>query len=178
MRRGGSGATEGAYLYHATTGECVYFNQVNRMAPDPTVRFIHGLPEIEGRVAAIGLQGGGEATTHALLVEEASGAIYLVGGLERDPNEVAVVRQQLGLFEFFPPSPEVASSQRFILVPGFSDNGATGAVFVVDARTGRMAVLKDVRGSSGGIRPRRQHENSLQLHVRRRRDRESSGCSS
>ena len=166
MRRGGSGATEGAYLYHATTGECVYFNQVNKMAPDPTVRFINGMPEIEGRVAAIGLQGGGEATTHALLVEEASGAIYLVGGLERDPNEVAVVRQQLGLFEFFPPSPEVASSQRFILVPGFSDNGATGAVFVVDARNrahgGTQGCPRERRDA-----PRRQHENSLQLHVRK-----------
>ena len=88
MRRGGSGVTEGAYLYHATTGECVYFARVNKMASDPTVGFVNGMPEIEGGVAAIALQDGGEATTQALLIDEASGAIYGVGGLERDPSEV------------------------------------------------------------------------------------------
>ena len=151
MRRDGSGATVGAYLYHATTGECVYFDQVNKMGPDPVVMFASVLPKMEGRVAAAAVQDGGETTTQAVLVDEASGAVYMVGGLDRKPTEISVARQELGLFEFFPSAPEVASPQRFVLVPGFSDNGATDAIFVVDAGTGRMAVLKDVR-RPGGMR--------------------------
>jgi len=145
MRRDSTGGTDGAYLYHATSGQCVYFAHVGEMQPDPVVQFTSNLPKMEGRVAALPLQNGGEATPEGLLIDESTGILFRVSGLERDPLRLTTARQSLGLFEFFPESPSWDASSRFVLVPGFSDNGAADAVFVVDAGTGRMAVLKDVR---------------------------------
>lgn len=145
MRRDSAGGTDGAYLYHATSGQCVYFANVDEMRPDPVVKFTSPLPKMNGRVVAVPLQNGSEATPECLLIEEKTGALFKVSGLERDPTRFTVARQNLGLFEFFPSSPPWSAAPRFVVVPGYSDNGAADAVFIVDAGSGRMAVLKDVR---------------------------------
>lgn len=151
MRRDGSGSTDGAYLYHGTSGQCVYFAHVDDMDPNPIVMLTSTLPVMEGRVAALELQDGSEATPQALLIDSGSGRIYRVGALEHQPTQVTVTRQPLDLFGYFPAEPVVPAPQRFVLVPGFSDNGATDSVFILDAGSGRMAVLKNVR-QNGRIR--------------------------
>lgn len=149
MRRDGAGGTDGAYLYHATTGQCVYFVHVDEMRADPVVKFTSPLPELPGRVVALPLQDGSEATPECLIIDDSSGAIFKVRGLEREPLRLTATRQQLGLFEFFPESPPTTASPRFVVVPGYSGNGAADAVFVIDAGSGRMAVLKNVRAAGG-----------------------------
>jgi hypothetical protein len=151
MRRDGSGATDGAYLYHASSGQCVYFAHVDEMHSDPEVQFTTPMPKLDGRVAALPLQNGGEATPQGLLLDEATGTIFKVGGLERDPTQISATRQNLELFEFFPDASPRSMFSRFVLVPGYSSSGAADAVFVVDAGSGRMAVLKDVR-TGGAMR--------------------------
>ena len=44
MRRDGSGSTDGAYLYHATSGRCLYFAHVDDMSPGTGVEFTSPLP--------------------------------------------------------------------------------------------------------------------------------------
>jgi hypothetical protein len=144
MRRDGSGSTDGAYLYHATSGRCVYFAHVDDMAPDTVVEITSPLPVMEGGVAALELQSGGEATPQALLIDGGNGRVYRVGELEHQPTRISVTREPLDLFEFFPASFPASTPQRFILVPGFSGKGTTDAVFVIDAASGRMAALSNV----------------------------------
>jgi hypothetical protein len=149
MRRDGSGSTDGAYLYHATTGQCVYFAHVDDLSPDPVVKFTSPLPVMKGRVTAVALQDGSEATPEALLIDGGSGEVYHLGALEHQPVQLTVTRRSLDLFAFFPAEAPASADQRFVLVPGFSDNGATDAVFVIDAATGRMAVIKNARHGAG-----------------------------
>jgi hypothetical protein len=149
MRRDDSGATDGAYLYHATTGRCLYFAHVDDMEPVLEVEPASDLPVMEGRVAAITLQEASEATPEALLIDEASGTVYRVGAMERAPVQISVNRQNIDLFEVFPSSAQVTTPQRFVLVPGYADKGVTSAVFIIDAGTGRMAVLKNARQAGG-----------------------------
>jgi hypothetical protein len=145
MRRDGSGSTDGAYLYHATTGRCAYFAHIDDMDPETEVEFAKPWPVMVGRVAAMALQDGSEATPEALLVDGGSGLVYRVGGLEHRPVEVTMARQSINFFDFFPEAPTVPTVDRFVLAPSFAGNGATDSVFVVDAGSGRMAVLNDVR---------------------------------
>ncbi len=151
MRRDGSGRTDGAYLFHGTSGQCVYFAHVDDMGPNPIVEFTSELPAMEGKVAAVELQDGSEATPEALLIDGGSGRVYRVGALEHQPTQVTVTRQEVDLFQFFPVTPTTPTPQRFVLIPGFSGNGATDSVFILDAGSGRMAVLKNVR-KRGGMR--------------------------
>jgi hypothetical protein len=149
MRRDGSGSTDGAYLYHATSGRCVYFAHVDDMDPDTVVESVSLLPVMEGSVAAIELQSGSEATPEALLIDGGSGSVYRVRELEHQPTRISVTRQPLDLFAFFPDAVPASTPQRFVLVPGFSGNGATDTVVVIDSASGRMAALKNVFKNNG-----------------------------
>ena len=164
MRRDGSGRTDGAYLYHGTSGQCVYFAHVDQLNPNPIAMLVNSvLPMMEGRVAALELQDGSEATPEALLIDSGSGRVYRVGALEHQPTQVTVTRQEIDLFQFFPETPTIPTPQRFVLVPGFSGNGATDSVFILDAGSGRMAVLKNVR--KGGTMRLDGSDQNLYSHL-------------
>ncbi len=141
----------------------MYFAHVDEMNPNPAVLFTTPLPVMEGRVAAVELQNGNEATPQALLIDGGSGRVYRVGGLERQPTQVTVEQLPIDLFGFFPASPAQSAPERFVLVPGFSDNGATDSVFILDAASGRMAVLKNIR--RGGELRLDGSSKSLQSHL-------------
>ncbi|HPR64203.1 MAG TPA: hypothetical protein PK014_08260 [Thermoanaerobaculia bacterium] len=145
MRRGSSGKTKGAYIYHATTGRGLYFARMEEMKSTPPSRPTTELPTMEGSVSALELQAGNEATEAFLLADNASGTLYYVGDVERDSDILSVRKYRISLFDFFPRDTAVASPRRFVLIPVFGSGGATDHVFVVDVGSGKMALINDVR---------------------------------
>lgn len=145
MKRDGSGKTEGAYLYHGSTGKALYFEDIHRMRAGQSAKPTSPLPIIRGRVSGLGLQAGSEATTGILLIDNDSGKTFHVSDLERRPERLTITPMQLNLLRYFPTSPDVKTPQRFVLIPITSGNGATDKVLVVDVGSGQMAILRDVR---------------------------------
>ncbi|MCP4895332.1 MAG: hypothetical protein GY906_00015, partial [bacterium] len=145
MRRDGSGRTEGAYLYHGTTGKAIYFADIHKMRASQSVRATTPLPRMDGRISALALESGSEATTGILLVDNESGNVFHVGDMEKHPEQLTSTPNKINLLSTFPASPDVRSPQRFVLIPVASGSGATDEVLIVDVGSGQMAVLKDVR---------------------------------
>ena len=78
------------------------------------------------------------------MVDNSTGQLVHLGGLERRPEQVTASTLTVDLFEVFPSTPSVAAARRFELVPVYAGSGATRQVLVIDAGTGALALLDEV----------------------------------
>ncbi len=148
MRRTGSGKTLGAYLYHATTGECRILRDIGNLRRSIETLQTTTLPMIEAGVSGMEIQTGGEATSGILLIDPSTGALYLVGGIKHDPAQLTVRKLSLNLVNAFPKNPETASPQRFVPIPITDRSGATTSALIVDVGSGALALLDNLDNPS------------------------------
>ncbi|MEN8163293.1 MAG: NPCBM/NEW2 domain-containing protein [Acidobacteriota bacterium] len=142
MRRNASGETVGAYLFRGTTGRCVYFRDLEKLPThiDPTPT--SSLPAIDGPVSSLALQGGSDATTHFLLIDNEGGALFLVGGVKRKAAQLTVQPIPSNLVSSFPTETPVAAPIRFVPIPITTRSGATDSALILDVAGGAMAILE------------------------------------
>ena len=148
MRRSSKGKTLGAYLYNGTTGRCRLFKNIGDLATDGRSEPATDLPTTGPGVTAVEVHSGNEATTHFLLIDSASGALHLIGGVEKKPTHLMTRTLPVNLLRSFPEGSGGSGSQRFVPVPITDRNGATESILIIDADSGGMAFLEDFRDTS------------------------------
>lgn len=143
-RRDSSGKTDGAYLYHGTTGKAIYISGLAKLTPDlkgvPTVE----LPKFEGRFAAAEILSGG-ATVSYMLADAASGKVTFLDLSSGSPERLVVRQSALDLATAFTADKLNPSLQRFVLEP-LQDGGATRNVVVVDVASGLVGLIDEPLG--------------------------------
>lgn len=142
MRREASGKTVAAYLYHGTTGQCALFNGLDDLATDITGMPTTSLPTTVGNVSSVALQGGSDATTHFLLIDNENGKMSLVGGVKRKPTQLTVKTLSRNLVSSFPKDTPVATPIRFVPVAVTTRSGSTNGALILDVASGSMAILE------------------------------------
>ncbi len=148
MKRGSNGRTEGAYLYHATTGRALYFDGLAKLEIDPTMTPVPNLPTLSGQVTAAELQSVDEETVAFLVVDGSDGSMrYFDLNLDR-ASRISVRESPLSLFPTFDTESKNPSPQRFIAVPVQGSDDNTEHVFFVDAGNGDTALLENVNNAS------------------------------
>ena len=153
MRRGSNSRTEGAYLYHASSGRMMYFGGLAKLDIDPPVRNIPALPTLTGSVAAAAIQDSSETTTSYLVADAADGSLRFFD-LDLDPDNetrMTVRESPLDLFQVFEREGRNPTPQRFTAVPIQGVGDPTEHVLFVDVANGEMALLENV--VSGDARP-------------------------
>ncbi|MCP4660622.1 MAG: hypothetical protein GY856_34920 [bacterium] len=144
MRRDGSGKTTTAYLYHATTGKCLYFAEVNKLETDLEAVATSPLPTLTGRVAATELRAGSEATAGYLVVDSGNGDLYFCDLDPARAGQLAVHKSARNLFEVFSREARYPSPRRFLPVSIQESSRQTRHVLIFDAATGEMALVENV----------------------------------
>ena len=141
MQRGSSGKTEGAYLYHGTTGAAMHLGKVDELEIDPPTRKIDGLPAVKGWVSATSILAS-EETVSYVVIDNADGQVMFfdsaAGRLTARSSNIAM--QSLLLAEKYNPA-----THRFVPVPLQDSDSTTYAVLIVDVGTGILALLEDLR---------------------------------
>ncbi len=160
MRRDGSGRTEGAYLYHATTGRGLYYGGLRGLETDSRVATITNLPALTGRVAAAAIQSGREETWTYFVADGGNGEIYYFDLDDRQPARVAVRKSSSVLTEVFPEPGTQPAPVRFLAVPILAVDDRTQHIFVLDASSGDMALVEDVDSQQPALR-----KAALNLHT-------------
>lgn len=147
MRRDAAGRTEGAYLYHATTGKALYMDGLRKLEITPGVRRVTSpLPALAGRVAAAPLFAGSERTASYLVVDPASGEIHFLD-LSGAVQQISSRKSDLDLYDVFPREGGHASPRRFLAVPVNESLSQTRHVLLLDAVSGQTALLVNVTAS-------------------------------
>lgn len=144
MRRDGSGKTNTAYLYHATTGKCLYFEGLNKLETDVEAAATSPLPTLTGRVAVSDLHAGSEATAGYLVVDSGNGDLYFFDFVPERSGQLSVYKSTRNLFEVFPREARYASPRRFLLVGIRESPRQTRHVLIFDAATGEMVLVENV----------------------------------
>jgi len=140
MRRDGTGRTEGAYLYHGTTGKALYLDGLKRLETSPETRRVDGLPALAGPVAAVELRAGSEGSLSYLIVDPASGEVYF---FDVDPGIATQVRARkspFSLYDVFAREGGHTSRRRFLPVAVDESPSRTLHVLIADAVTGELAL--------------------------------------
>jgi len=144
MERDGSGKTTTAYLYHATTGKCLYFAGVNKLETDLEATFTSPLPTLTGRVAVAPLHAGSKATAGYLVIDSGNGDLYFYDLFPERAGQLAVTKSSRNLFEVFSRETRYSSPQRFLPVSIQESPRVTRHVFLFDAATGEMALVENI----------------------------------
>ncbi len=144
LRRDSAGRTDGAYLYHATTGRGFYYSGLRKLETVVEAVAVQGLPQLTGRVAAAAIQTTREQTVSYLVADGGSGELTFFDLSTSSPARIAVRKSPLTLTEVFPQPGPHATPQRFVAVPILDDDDRTRHVFVVDASSGAMALVENV----------------------------------
>jgi len=147
MRRDASGRTDGAYLYHATTGRGRYYGGLRKLETAPPEVTVP-LPQLAGRVAAAPILSR-EETAGYLVLDGGNGDLYLLD-LANDPARIAARKSPLTLAEVFSEPGPHPTPQRFVAVPIEDDDEITRQLFLLDVSNGEIAVLSnlDPRGAA------------------------------
>ncbi len=144
LRRDSSGRTTTAYLYHATTGQCLYFSGVNKLETDLEVAATAALPTLTGRVAAVELHAGSDATAGYLAVDSGNGDLYFCDFSPGGPGRISVAKSARNLFEVFPREARFPSPRRFLPVGIRESSRQTRHVMIFDAASGEMALVENI----------------------------------
>ena len=146
MHQNSSGKTDGAILYHGTTGKSAYFYGAGALRPELKPLPTSPLPPTGGGVSSLEILAGSEATDAMLLLDHSSGLDELRqhgrqrrSGISRSPPSNRTSSMS---------SPERRSSQtphRFVFVPLTSGSGATERALIVDVGSGQIALLDKLR---------------------------------
>ncbi len=144
MRRDSAGRTDGAYLYHATTGRGFYYGGLRKLETVVEVAAVEGLPQLTGRVAAAAVQTTREQTVSYLIADGGSGELTFFDLSTSSPARIAVRKSPLSLTEVFPQPGPHPTPQRFVAVPILADDDRTRHVLIVDASSGALALVEGV----------------------------------
>ena len=141
MRHDGNGRTEGAYLYHSTSGRASFLADIVKLAPDVTATAASGFPTLTGRAVVAELQVS-EQTTGYVVADSAEGSIrFLDLG---DSGRLSSRDSTLSLFPTFAGQATTETKIRFVAAPVRNGNETTTHVLFVDVATGNLAVLTGV----------------------------------
>ena len=143
MRRSGTGETQDAYLYSASTGQGLRFPGINKSSTLPPPISLNGLPTLEGPVATVELQAASGATVAFMVLDGGSGDVHRIEVAESGHLSEAK-KQPYNLFSVFPRDAGSVVGQRFLAVPVQNGSGATRNVLVVDSVNGTAAILERV----------------------------------
>lgn len=143
MRRDSAGRTEGAYLYHATSGRGFYYGGLRKLETDVTAAAVADLPQLSGRVAAAPIQSSREQTRSYLLADGGNGELYFAD-LSGNAARFAIRKSALNLSTVFAQPGSHQSPQRFVAVPILANDDHTQHVLIVDVTSGAMALVESV----------------------------------
>lgn len=144
-RRDSSGKTDGAYLYHGTTGKAIYINGLAKLTPDLKGVSTVELPKFAGRFAAAEIISG-DATVSYLLVDATTGKVSFLD-VSGSPERLAVRQSPIDLLASFTADKLNPSLQRFVVEP-LQENGTTRAVLIVDVASGGVALIDEPLGQA------------------------------
>lgn len=148
LRDDASGRTLGAYLYHATTGRCLYIDGLNKLSITPNVVATSPLPALGGRVAAVALHAGSEATSAYLVADPVSGEIHFFDLTVGLVDQIVDRKSPANLYDVLRREGSYTSARRFALAPVQRDQETTLHVLVFDAVTGGIALIENVNDAS------------------------------
>lgn len=144
-RRDSSGKTDGAYLYHGTTGRAIYIAGLAKLATDLKGVATVELPKFEGRFGAAELVSGG-VTTGYLQVEASTGKVGLLDLVGGAPDRISSRATSLDLLTAFSADKLNPSLQRFVVEP-LDEDGTTRAVLVIDVASGAIGLIDNPLGT-------------------------------
>ena len=152
MRQDSGGRTEGAFLYHATTGKAIYLGGLRKLEITPQTRQTAPLPALGGKVALAAVQAGSEATAFYVVLDATSGEIHFFDVGSGAAHRIQARKSDLDLFEAFDREGTHTSARRFVAVPVNASENRTEHVFIADAVTGQSAVLEFVTDANVDMR--------------------------
>lgn len=188
MRRVPGGRTVGAYLYHGTTGRCLALSGLDDEEAEPASEACSGLPRIAAGLEVAPLERSDGSTLGYLVVDGSTGAVYRIGIAASNPARLTATRLALELGEVFPGAAGDAPPRRFAMAPVSRQAVGTDMVLVVDAHSGRLALLRNVASRPapsaallpgdvfGAYLPRGRRDRVLLLVPRAIAPRESDGA--
>lgn len=151
-RRDGAGRTQGAYLFHAGSGRCIYLDGLAKLATNPQLVAVEGgLPVLTGRVTAVVLEARDGETAGYLVLDNVTGDVYLLS-VERDvTNRLGARKLGVNLFQALPREAAAATGpQRFVAI-ALEREEITRAVLVIDTATGKTALIDNVLGADAPV---------------------------
>lgn len=148
MRLSGSGKTLGAYLYHATTGECRLFREIFTLPSEAASVAVSSLPSIPSGTAGCTLSAAGGATEALMLIDPDSGRIYRVDGVRKGPAQLRASTLSANTSSSFGKASAPRISRPFVPMPVEDSSGKTSMVLILDATNGGLAMLTSFRKSS------------------------------
>lgn len=137
-KRDGSGRTEGAFLYHGTTGKALFVAGLAKLETDPPITSTVELPKVEGKISAVEILRG-DATAAYLIVENVSGKTFFLEPINQD--RLGIRLTNLDLLGSFLSDKLNPSHQRFSLLALHESNRDTRAVLVADVATGKIGLI-------------------------------------
>ncbi len=152
MRRDSSGRTEGAYLYHATSGRAVYLDGLRKLDPAGAVTATVPWPTLGQRAAAVPLQSAREETLGYWLADPSTGESYRVSVSRGAPARIATRKLTTNLFDAIAGRGPHATYAPLVAVGLEDRNGETRHIFLLSVGSGEMAVWFDVAGNGGSPR--------------------------
>jgi hypothetical protein len=143
-RSASSGRTEGAYLYHATSGRGIYLDGMAKLSITGKIVTTSPLPTLTGPVAAVPLFLGSKATSGYLVVDPSSGEIHFLATNGALLDQLATRKSPLNLYDALSREGACTSPRRLTLAAIQRDKELTLHALVFDAVTGGMALIENV----------------------------------
>jgi hypothetical protein len=147
MHQNSSGATDGAILYHGTTGKSAFISGIDAPAAGLRVLQTTPLTPTGGGVSSLEILAGSEATDALLLIDPVNGSMRRVGINKKKAGNFEVSTLKPNLFDVFPRDTAVQTPHRFVIVPITSGSGATVRALIVDVGSGTIAHIDNVRNT-------------------------------
>lgn len=144
QRRDSSGKTDGAYLYHGTTGNAIYIGGLAKLSTDLKGLSTVALPKFESRFGAAEILSGG-GTASYLLVDANSGKVTFLDLVPGAPERMVVRPTGLDLLTAFAADKLNPSLQRFVVEP-LQENGTTRSILVIDVASGQLGLIDEPLG--------------------------------
>lgn len=144
QHRDSSGKTDGAYLYHGTTGNAIYIGGISKLPTDLKGLSTVELPKFEGRFGAAEILSGG-GTAGYLLVDANTGKVSFLDLVSGAPERLAVRSIGLDFLTAFAADKLNPSLQRFVLEP-LQQDGTTRSVLVIDVASGQIGLIDEPLG--------------------------------
>jgi len=145
MRHDGNGRTEGAYLYHASSGRAAFLNGIVKLDPDVTATAVPGFPKLAGHPAIVELQVS-ERTTGYLIIDSADGSLRFLD--LSDSGRLSARDGTVSMFPTFAAETTTPTAARFVAAPVRNSNETTTHALFVDVTTGSLAVLEGLEDTA------------------------------
>ncbi len=140
LRQANNGRTTGLYLYHWPSGTALYSSSLSSSLHDIEPRAVSGFPSLSHEPVVIPVESEEGATRSFVLIEPRTGELWLVLDVRPRPFHPQPVAAGVDLGTL-----RRAGSPGLSLAAAslYSPDGSSKAALIVDAVSGRMAVLED-----------------------------------